>query len=462
MENIFQKKFTKFFINSALYVLVVIWIGNYFFLIGLGVIYDLYISKKVNWTFWKKRDGINSPFIEWLDAIIYAVVVVTLINIFLFQNYKIPTESMEKSLLIGDRLLVSKLAYGPRMPNTPIAFPFVQHTIPLINSRSWTNLILLKYKRLVGFGKVKNNEPVVFNFPAGDTVVLENQAESYYEIVRITARSMKAKDISMKNTVKPMEIYLQLARKNVWDNSHVIYRPVDRRDNYVKRCVGIPGDTITIKSGDLYVNGKIIPENTTQQKNYLINTNGVSINPKAFERLKISRSDQSLISGNSYILPLTRSVANTISGFSNVTGVTPLIADKKEFSPDIFPYSAALGWNEDNYGPIWIPVKGSSVKLDTSNICLYNRIIEVYEKNDLKVEGSVIYINNKPVGSYTFKMDYYWMMGDNRNKSADSRYWGFVPEDHIIGKPKFIWFSTDKELSGLNKIRFGRIFKTAK
>jgi signal peptidase I len=462
MENILQKKYLKFFIIAILYVLVVIWIGNYWLLAGLGVIYDLYVSRKVNWTFWKKREGINSNFIEWLDALIFAIIAVTLINIFLFQNYKIPTGSMEKSLLIGDRLLVSKLAYGPRMPNTPIAVPFTQHTIPLLNSRSWSNLIVLPYKRLAGLNKVKNNDPVVFNFPAGDTVVLEDQVTSYYEIVRSTARSMKEKDVSLKNETKPMDYYLSFARKYVWEHNHVIYRPVDRRDNYVKRCIGIPGDTITIRSGDLYVNGKLVPENDTQQKNYIVNTNGTTINPKAFERLKISRSDQSMISGNAYILPLTRGNAKTISGFSNVIKVSPLFAEKKEFSPYIFPYSSAYGWNEDNYGPIWIPVKGSSVKLDTSNLCLYDRIIDVYEKNDLRVEGSVIYINNKPSESYTFKMDYYWMMGDNRNKSADSRYWGFVPEDHIIGKPKFIWLSTDKELSGLKKIRFGRMFKKAR
>jgi signal peptidase I len=461
MENIFQKKYTKFFINAILYTLVVIWIGNYWLLPGLGIIYDLYVSRKVNWTFWKKREGVNSNIIEWLDALIYAVVAVTLINIFLFQNYKIPTGSMEKSLLIGDRLFVSKLAYGPRMPNTPIAFPFTQHTMPLTKGRSWSNLIVLPYKRLAGTGKVKNNDAVVFNFPAGDTVVVEDQVTSYYEIVRSTARSMKERDNSLKNAINTDSYYLSRARKEVWAKNHIIYRPVDRRDNYVKRCVGIPGDSITVRSGDLYVNGKLVAENSTQQTNYLVTTSGTTINPKALERLSISKSDQTMLTGSDYLLPLTRSNAEALKKFTNVKEVTPVFDSKGNYAPYIFPYSTAFGWNEDYYGPVWIPVKGSSVKLDTSNLCLYERIIDVYEDNDLRVEGSTIYINNIPSGSYTFKMNYYWMMGDNRHKSADSRYWGFVPEDHIVGKPKFIWLSTDSELSGLKKIRFGRMFRKA-
>ena len=462
MPEIFQKKYLKFAIAAIFYILIVIWIGNFWLLAGVAIIYDLYISGKVNWTFWKKREGKNSSFIEWMDALIFAVVAVTLINIFLFQNYRIPTGSMEKSLLIGDRLFVSKLAYGPRLPNTPLAVPFTQHTLPLINTRSWSNLILLPYKRLAGFGKIKNNDPVVFNFPAGDTVVVEDQITNYYEIMRSTARSMKERDISLHATVQPMSYYLKSARQEVWNRNHIVYRPVDRRDNYVKRCVGIPGDTIAVISGDLYVNGKLVPVNSTQQKNYIVGTNGTSINPKAFERLKIYKSDQSMIAGNTYLLPLTRSDAEAISRFTNVTKVSPVIQGEREFAPYIFPFSATYRWNEDNYGPIWIPAKGATVKLDTSNLCLYERIINVFEKNDLNVEGGTIFINNIPTNSYTFKMDYYWMMGDNRDKSADSRFWGFVPEDHIIGKPKLIWLSTDKELTGLKKIRFGRFFKRAR
>jgi len=464
MNELFTKKNIRFAIIAVLYLLVVIWIGSYVLLIGLIVIYDLYISEKVNWTFWKKRNGPNSAFIEWLDALIFAVIAVSLINIFLFQNYRIPTPSMEKSLLVGDHLFVSKLAYGPRMPNTPIAFPFTQHTMPLTKGKSWSDIVTWPYKRLSGGGKVKNNDPIVFNFPAGDTVVVEEQTTSYYEIVRRNARDLKMRDHYAYPDVpeKSDSYYMQLSRKEIWEKFTVIYRPVDRRDNYVKRCIGIPGDTIIIKAGVLYVNGKLVPDNNTQQTTYVVSTNGTTINPKAFERLNISRSDQSMISGSAYLLPLTKANSEAISRFANVKEVVPYLTRAGLFVPHIFPYHSSYVWNEDNYGPIWLPKKGSTVKLDTSNLCLYERIIDVYENNDLRVDGSTIFINNTPAESYTFKMGYYWMMGDNRHNSADSRYWGFVPEDHIVGKPKFIWLSLDKEAEGLKRIRLSRMFMKVK
>jgi signal peptidase I len=457
MNDILSNKYFRFGVAAIFYLLIVIWIGNYWLLIGLAVVFDVYVTEKVNWSFWKRRNGKNSTIIEWLDALIFAVIAVSLINIFLFQNYRIPTGSMEKSLLIGDHLFVSKIAYGPRMPNTPVAFPFTQHTMPITNGMSWSDIIHWPYKRLVGTGKVRNNDPIVFNVPAGDTVVVENQVTSYYEIVRGAARDYKYREYSTSQSVKSDAYYMDLARKEIKDRYHIIYRPVDRRDNYVKRCIGIPGDTIFIKDGTVFINGKQVPENKTQQTTYTINTNGTTINPKAFERLNISKADQQLL-GGAYILPLTKDNALALSKFSNVTDVQPIFERAGDYVPYIFPYSKVLKWNEDNFGPLWIPSKGATVKIDTSNINLYERIIDVYENNDLRIEGDKIFINNTLADSYTFKMNYYWMMGDNRHNSADSRYWGFVPEDHVIGKPKFIWLSIDKEAKGLNKIRLGRMF----
>lgn len=462
MNKFLNAKYIRFAIAAIIYLVVVIWIGNFWFLLGLGIIYDIYISEKVNWTFWKKRDGKNSTFIEWLDALIFAVIAVSLINIFLFQNYRIPTGSMEKSLLIGDHLFVSKLAYGPRMPNTPIAFPFTQNTMPIVKGRSWSNLVQWPYKRLAGLGSVRHNDAIVFNFPAGDTVVLEETVTSYYEIVRRTAREMMQRESYGNQAPRPASYFMEDARKEVRDRNHIVFRPVDRRDNYVKRCIGLPGDSLLVKRGSVYVNGQLVPENSTQQLNYVVSTNGTTINPKAFERLGIYRSDQQMISGSAYILPMTKSNAEIISKFTNVTEVMALYAQQGEYNPIIFPHKGTYKWNEDYFGPLWIPSKGSTVRLDTSNLCLYERLIDVYEDNDLKVEGKNILINGKPADSYTFRMNYYFMMGDNRHNSADSRYWGFVPEDHVVGKPKFIWLSIDKESTGLKKIRFNRIFMKVK
>ena len=461
MKKFLESKYVKFGIVAVIYLLWVIWLGNYWFLLGLPVVYDIYVSKKVNWAFWKKREGKNSTVIEWLDALIFAVIAVTLINIFLFQNYRIPTPSMEKTLLVGDHLFVSKLAYGPRLPNTPIAMPFTQNTLPFTNGRgkSWSNLILRPYKRLTGFNQVKNNDVVVFNFPAGDTVVLELTEVSYYEIVRSKADDLQKEDKVARNPIRTREQYLAEARSYVWKNAHVIYRPVDRRDNYVKRCVGIPGDVITIKQGQLYVNDKAQGDNGTQQTAYWVTTNGTAITNNAFERLDISVSDRVENKENTYWLPLTKSNASKISGFVNVTSVAPEIAKPGEYNASIFPHSPAVQWNQDNFGPLKIPSKGETVKIDTANICFYDMIISNYEHNDLKVRDGVIYINGKPADSYTFKMNYYWMMGDNRHSSADSRYWGFVPEDHIIGKPKVIWLSVNKDAHGIKRFRFNRMFR---
>ncbi len=462
MLKIIRNRYFTFSVVALIYILWVIWVGNYWLLLGLPLIFDIYITKKVNWSFWKKREGPNSSFIEWLDALIFAVIAVTLINIFLFQNYRIPTPSMEKSLRVGDHLFVSKVAYGPRLPNTPIAFPFTQHTIPLIKTRSWSNIVQARYERLKGFGEVGRFDVVVFNFPAGDTVVLQNQITAYDQILRSEASRLENYDIMMGNRVRTRQEYFAMAREEVWKSNDVIYRPVDRRENYVKRCVGIPGDTISVKGGVLYVNGERYEGIESQQLNYWVRTDGTRINPRAFERLDIYKSDQNMVSGTTYLMPLTRSNAEAISNFRNVQEVRKNLRREGEFGEHIFPHNPYYPWNEDYFGPLWIPEKGATVKLDSNNISIYKRIIDVYEDNDLTLEGNSYIINGEETDSYTFKMDYYWMMGDNRHNSADSRFWGFVPEDHIVGQPKFIWLSVDKEADGLKKIRFRRLFMSIK
>ncbi len=454
-----QNRYVKFGIAATAYILWVIWVGNFWLLFGLAIVFDIYVSKKVNWAFWKKRTGPNSTFIEWLDALIFAVIAVTLINIFFFQNFRIPTGSMEKSLLIGDHLFVSKLSYGPRLPMTPLSFPFTQNTLPIVKSKSYLEWIKRPYKRLAGFGEIKNNDVVVFNFPAGDTVCLELQEQSYESIVRSAGEGIKRRDMVTGRPLKSDELYYALGREQVWQTYTIVDRPVDKRDNYIKRCVGIPGDTLELIHGHLFVNGKPQKESEYQQFKYYIETDGTPINPKAFERLGIARSDRNSFSTSLYIVPLTNANLEKIRAFRNVIGVEKYESlPPGSFASYIFPHDTMYRWNDDNFGPIWIPKKGVTIKLSMENISLYKRIIYLYEKNELNIVDGKIYINGEETDEYTFKMNYYWMMGDNRHDSLDARFWGFVPEDHIVGKPKVIWLSLDKDKKFLAKIRWKRMF----
>ena len=456
--NFLKDKYVKFGIAATIYILWVIWMKSYWFFLGLIIIFDIYITKKVNWSFWKKRGVKNSTFIEWLDALIFAVIAVTLINIFLFQNYKIPTGSMEKTLLIGDHLYVSKVTYGPRIPNTPLSFPFSQNTLPLTKkTKSYVEWIKLPYKRLAGFRKIKNDDVVVFNFPAGDTVVLQNTSTSYYSIVRDSAEMLKQIDMYYKKPILTDKQYYSIARRHIMNRFDIAVRPVDRRDNYIKRCVAVGGDSLRIVNGKVYVNGlaeKEIPG--IQFDYYIIVKSGATISDRILERMGIT--DFQRIPGTPHIhAPLTNSELNKIRNFNNVLEVRK-DPQFDTYDYQLFPNDTNYRWTRDNYGPIYVPKKGETVMLDSSNLPFLRRIIGYYEKNLLEVRDGKIFINGERTDRYTFKMNYYWMMGDNRHGSYDSRFWGFVPEDHVVGSPRFIWLSLDKNKSFPRNIRFKRMF----
>ena len=377
---------------------------------------------------------------EWTDAIIFAVVAASIIRIFMVEAYTIPTSSMEKSLLVGDFLFVSKLSYGPKNPQTPIAFPFVHHTMPLSKyAKSYSEIIHLPYYRFPGFSKVKRNDVVVFNYPDGDTVALKMQNQSYYALVR------------------------NFGHEAVWNNPYefgkITSRPVDKRENYIKRCLAIAGDTLEIRDKLVYINGKQadIPENS--QFKYIVTTDGSPVSKRVIDKLDITEQIETTDQGD-YVLTLTSQGVEKIKALPNVKEVRPVIQPKGYWNPDIFPYDSTYVWNVDNFGPLYIPKAGVTVALSTKNLPLYSRIIEAYELNKLEVKDGRIYINGKESNSYTFRMNYYWMMGDNRHNSADSRYWGFVPEDHVVGKAVFVWLSLDsnKSLFG-GKIRWNKLFR---
>ncbi|MGY4386351.1 signal peptidase I [Pedobacter sp. UYP24] len=398
----------------------------------------------MSWKFWQK-DKVAKPkkkktkSREWVDAILFAVIAATIIRVFFIEAYTIPTGSMERSLLIGDFLFVSKVNYGPRIPMTPVAFPFAHHTMPLTGTKAYWDGVELKYHRLPGLQDIKNNDVVVFNYPQGDTVALEAQDNDYYRMVR----NSSWQQINSQYTV--------------------ISRPVDKRENYIKRCIGIAGDVISLKDGLVSVNGKPEKLKNTGNFRYLVTFKTLDVNFSIFSEMGFSLRDAdpdiSQEGEKSYIFTGSELMMDKVKSLDFVESVKPYLKPAGEREADVFPFDPNRNWNMDNFGPIKIPKKGWTVQLDTVNMPLYERCIRIYEGNKLVKSGAGWLINGVPATSYTFKMDYYWMMGDNRHNSLDSRYWGFVPEDHIVGKALFIWMSYDTNGSFLSKIRWSRILK---
>lgn len=416
---------------------------------------------------------------SWTDAIIYAVAAAYIIRTFMFELYKIPTSSMESTLMVGDYLAVSKMAYGPKIPQTPIAVPFVHHTMPLTKyKQAYVEKIQFPYFRFPGRSCIHRYDAVVFNYPDGDTVALERQSESYYAILRHIKNALEqpavyANDYYFCNN--EWHQYAELLYKygtqyypgkeyEVINSEYQIkYRPVDKRENYIKRCVGMPGDTLQIKHAVLYVNHHKAYQPEKSQLMYLVETNGINISEQNRQKLNINEEDIQQVSPNTYAYHLHPAQVEQIRQYNNVISIQPYIYDDTTYEADIFPQSEHYRWNRDNMGPIIVPKAGQTVSLNDTNICLYARIIKNYEGNSMEIRNGHIYINGEPATEYTFRMNYYWMMGDNRHNSADSRYWGFVPEDHIVGKAGFAWMSIDKFKNwGEGKMRWNRMYKKIK
>ena len=415
---------------SALYIAFIIWVAwgdwkSLGWLALLPIIIDAFTTKYINYNWWRKykdtKPGLYT-LCSWVDAIVFALVAVYFINLYIFQNYQIPSSSLEKTLRVGDFLYVSKMAYGARVPQTPLSMPLVQHTMPnwLGGGKSYLDKPHWNYKRLAGWTSPQKGDIVVFNFPAGDTVCTKMQNPDYYTL----------KHYYGEHVIK--------ARKDVF--GEIVTRPVDRRENYVKRCVGTPGDSLQIMDNVIYVNGEREPFREGLQLNYLVFTDGHVFGAKYFEKLGVSVADRMQIDATTWHFPLTQAMKEELERNPHVLAIE---LEPEERGGAVYPLGHNT-WTRDNYGPIYIPRKGDKILITEENYWIYKRIANAYEFKPIAIGEE-----------YEFEMDYYWMMGDNRHNSADSRYWGFVPEDHIVGRPVFIWLSVDKDKHGIRWSRLG-------
>ena len=471
----------KFMIVMFLYLLFLCWVESWWGLLVVPFIYDIYISKYIKWTWWKdaKNPAVRTVM-SWVDALVFALIGVYFLNQFFFQNFVIPSSSLEKTLLTGDYLLVSKLSYGPRIPQTPLTMPLTQNTLPVFGCKSYLEYPHWDYRRVKGLGKVELNDIVVFNYPSGDTLALGEayQAMDFYGLAYSIGHEMmmaegKLSDPAALNAESRLRQYAQIyaagssyIKSNPQEFGEVISRPTDRRENYVKRCVGLPGQTLKIVNDTIYLDGR--PNQQPPEAQYFYEVQFTAeLDTDTKKELGITNEDLGYYdrtydaTRQTGVMPLTNGVLKTLveRGIIAPHPVHPEMAGGSE----LYPLNLYKDWTTANYGGekgIWIPQKGKEIQLTLENLPIYERCIRVYEGNELAIEDGKILINGKEAHSYQFKMDYYWMMGDNRDNSADSRFWGFVPEDHIVGKPLFVWLSLSPDYGWFDgKIRWKRLFK---
>lgn len=424
---------------GTLYVAFVIWVAwgdwaSLGWLAILPVIIDAFTTKYINWGWWRAYKTTRPTLyaiLSWVDAILFALIAVYFINLYIFQNYQIPSSSLEKSLRVGDFLAVSKMSYGARVPNTPLSMPLMQHTWPawLGGGKSYIEHPQWPYKRLKGWDSPSKGDIVVFNFPAGDTVCLKQPNPDYYTLCYLYGK--------------------QLIEQRTDVFGEIVTRPVDRRENYVKRCVGAAGDSLKVVNNIVYTrttstDWQIEPTREGLQLNYFVQTDGHVLSSKYLDKIGISKDDRILVQEGVYHFPLTKAMKEELSKNSHILHIE---VEPEQAGGNVYPLGYDMGWTRDNYGPIYIPRKGDEVLITEENYPLYSRIANAYEHKPMHIGGT-----------YTFEMNYYWMQGDNRHNSADSRYWGFVPEDHIVGRPLFVWLSIEKDKPWLKgHIRWNRI-----